>query len=54
MRVRLLIDVELDSEQTMTLSEQATEQPVVFVELPPPLKTMGGRLQGAQHVEVAA
>jgi hypothetical protein len=52
-RVCLLIDVELDTDQTMILSEQATEQPVVLVGLPVPLGETGGRLVGARHVEGA-
>lgn len=54
MRVRLLVDVELSVEQTTELSEAATTQPVVLVELPQPLGQNGGRLMGAQHVEAVA
>jgi hypothetical protein len=53
-RVRLLIDCELDDTLLSELADHIADQPVVLVELPLPLGNSGGRLMGAQPVEAAA
>jgi hypothetical protein len=53
-RARLLIDVELESTMLPELADAIAHQRVVFVELPTPLGNMGGRLMGAQPVELEA
>jgi hypothetical protein len=52
MRIRLLIDVELHSEQIGDLQDAIADQPTVILEMPVPIGMLGGRLMGAQPVQV--